>query len=159
MCTGQSCKVTQTHASVGEFTMKILLYFTVAVLVPSTKTLTTGAQRSDFIGKLTKDYRLDLSTQHMKDLTKASPSLLHEKWFQRSFKYTHGCLFYLQSPECWNHNHVNTYDRKISMKTHVKTTEMKGQSSSVTAKFGILLPMQYLCIILVLSFLICEQKL
>lgn len=36
--------------------------------------------------------------------------LLHEKWFQASFKYTHGCVFYLQSPQCWNHNHVNTYE-------------------------------------------------
>lgn len=38
-----------THASVSVFTMKILLYFAMAAPDPSTKTLTTGAQRSDFI--------------------------------------------------------------------------------------------------------------
>lgn len=59
--------------------MKILLYFTIAVPDPSTKTLTTGAQRSDFIAKLAEDYRLDLFMQHMDNLTKASPSSLDGK--------------------------------------------------------------------------------
>lgn len=85
--------------------------------------------------------------------------LLHEKWFQWSFKYTHGCVFYLQSPQCWNHNHVNTYDSKIAKQTHLKTTEMRGQGSSITANVWILMSVQYLCITLALSFLIYLQRL
>lgn len=76
--------------------MKILIYFTIAVLDPSRKTLTTGVQRSDFIAKLTKDYRLDLSTQHMKDLTKAS--LVHEKMIPGSLEMrTRVCILFANS--------------------------------------------------------------
>lgn len=103
--------------------MKILLYFTIAVPDPSVKTLTTGVQRSDFIAKLTEDYRLDLFMQHMNN---SSPSSLDGKWFKWNFNDTHECVLHLQSPQCWNHNYVNTYDTKISVKTHLKRTEKKG---------------------------------
>lgn len=138
------------------FTMKILLYFTIAVLVPSTKTLTTGAQRSDFIAKLTKDYRLDLSTQHMKDLTKASPSFCMRNDSRRALNIHMGAYFICKALSV--EIIIMSTPMKVT-KTHLKTTGMKGQGSSITAKVWILLSVQYLWFILALSFLIYLQKL
>lgn len=107
--------------------MKILLYFTIAVLVPSRKTLTTGAQRSDFIAKLTKDYRLDLSTQHMKDLTKASPSFCMRNDSRRALNIHMGAYFICKALSV--EIIIMSTPMKVT-KTHLKTTEMKGQGHS-----------------------------
>lgn len=120
--------------------MKILLYFTIAVLVPSTKTLTTGAQRSDFIAELTKDYRLDLSTQHMKDLTKASPSFCMRNDSRRALNIHMGAYFIckalsveiiiMSTPMKVTKTHLKTTNERLRFKYH-----SKGLNTSVCAIF------------------------
>lgn len=107
-CPAQNHNVRPTHASTSA--ERVYLQWKSSFILPSLCRIPARKhwpqERKDQILQANSPKITDLiySCNTCNNLTKASPSSLDGKWVKGTFNYTHGCVFYLQSPRCWNHN-------------------------------------------------------